>query len=118
MSDLLPDVLTESAPERIWLQVDSAGDPDDRADPIMRESWSEMTWCAEQIGGQEIEYVRADLAARSVGVDAEMVERACVAGATVVNPCELWPEDFAPDEQAQARKMVRAILEAALGAAK
>ena len=58
------DVLTESAPERIWLQVDADGDAEDRSEPIMRESWGDMTWCAEEIGGQEVAYVRADLAAK------------------------------------------------------
>ena len=54
--------LDASAPERIWLQVDTDGDNDDRSEPIPRESWDELTWHYEPIGGQEVEYVRVDLA--------------------------------------------------------
>ena len=55
-----------SAPERIWLQVDTDGDNDDRSEPISRESWDELTWHYEPIGGQEVEYVRADLSIAAV----------------------------------------------------
>lgn len=50
-----------SAPAKIWLQVDPNGDEDDRSEPI--KYVDEMTWCAESVGGQEIAYIRADLAA-------------------------------------------------------
>lgn len=56
------DVLTEFAPERIWLQVDTDGDENDRREPIKRENWGDLTWCYDSIGGQEVVYVRADLA--------------------------------------------------------
>lgn len=52
--------LDRTAPERIWLQVDTDGDPEDRSDTFPRNG--EQTWCEESIGGQEVEYVRADLA--------------------------------------------------------
>jgi hypothetical protein len=56
------DVLTESAPEKVWLQVDTDGDSEDRSQPIQRENWSDLTWCYESIGGQEVVYVREDIA--------------------------------------------------------
>jgi hypothetical protein len=60
----LPEVgpLDLSAPERVWLQVDTDGDNEDRSDPMPPEAWSHLSWYWEQIGGQEVEYVRADLA--------------------------------------------------------
>lgn len=54
------DVLTATAPERIWLQVDADGDADDRSEPFPNNG--EQTWCAESVGGQEVAYIRADLA--------------------------------------------------------
>ena len=56
-----PGELDRTAPVRIWLQIDTSGDNDERD-----ESWpgaEHVTWQDEQIGGLEIEYVRADLAA-------------------------------------------------------
>lgn len=60
----LPEVgpLDLSAPPRVWLQVNVDGDEDDRSEVIPREAWGELTWCSESIGGQEVQYVRADLA--------------------------------------------------------
>lgn len=52
--------LDASMPERIWLQIDTEGDPNDRAEPF-RGHISDLTWCAESIGGLEVEYVRKDL---------------------------------------------------------
>lgn len=60
------DVLTESAPERIWLQVDTNGDETDRTEPLKSEDWFELTWHFEPIGGQEIEYIRADIVAELI----------------------------------------------------
>ena len=56
--DYAPGELDRTAPERIWLQVDTNGDNNDRDEP-----WSgdDASWCAESIGGLEIQYVRADL---------------------------------------------------------
>ena len=51
-----------SAPERIWLQIDTGGNSEDRSQPIQRESWADLTWCYDSLGGQEVGYVRADLA--------------------------------------------------------
>lgn len=51
--------LDTTAPKRIWLQIDTAGDNDDRG-----EEWpgaDGVTWQDESIGGLEIQYVRADL---------------------------------------------------------
>ena len=57
----MKDTMTETAPERIWLQVDPCGNPDDRSEPCPDPSDVDLTWCWTQVGGQEIEYVRADL---------------------------------------------------------
>lgn len=72
--DYVPGELDRTAPERIWLQVDTDGDNDSRD-----ESWpgsDGVTWQDEQIGGLEIQYVRADTAlrSRSGGVDAALSE--------------------------------------------
>lgn len=69
--------MDRSAPSRIWLQVDTAGDETDRTEAIPESSWEQMTWHFESLGGQEIGYVRADLCnpAPMVVTDA-MVERA------------------------------------------
>jgi hypothetical protein len=50
------------APERIWLQVNPEGDASDTGYPADHEG---VTWCWHSIGGQEVEYVRADRAALS-----------------------------------------------------
>lgn len=47
------------APERIWLQINADGSPEDTGYPSDHEG---VTWCWHSIGGQEVEYVRADLA--------------------------------------------------------
>jgi len=57
------DVLSESAPERIWLQVDADGNESDRSEPLSKDDWSELTWHFDPIGGQEVEYIRFDLVA-------------------------------------------------------
>jgi hypothetical protein len=54
--------MDRSAPPKVWLQVDTLGDDDDRSEPIPREAWDEMSWHYEPIGGQEVVYIRADLA--------------------------------------------------------
>jgi hypothetical protein len=56
--------MDRTAPPRVWLQVDTNGDPSDRSDPIPRDAWGELTWCYESIGGQEVVYVREDIARR------------------------------------------------------
>lgn len=53
--------LSASLPERIWLQVDTDADPEDTDEPFTGDL-SDLSWCAEEIGGLEVEYVRADLA--------------------------------------------------------
>lgn len=55
------DKLTESAPARLWLQVDVDGDAGDRDEPIPRENWGALSWHYESIGGTEVEYVRTDI---------------------------------------------------------
>ena len=56
----MTDKITETAPKRIWLQVCADEYPGDRDDEFPNDA--EVTWCAEELGGLEIEYVRADLA--------------------------------------------------------
>jgi hypothetical protein len=53
--------MDRSAPERVWLQVDTDGNPEDRSEVIRRENWTDLTWHYEPIGGQEVEYIRTDL---------------------------------------------------------
>lgn len=67
-ADYVPGRLDLEAPPRIWLQIDTAGDNDDRDD-----HWpgsENVTWQDESIGGLEIEYVRADLATQNPVGDA------------------------------------------------
>lgn len=51
------DILTETAPEKIWLIVDT-----DRHEPAeaFPSNHEDISWCAENLGGDEVEYVRAD----------------------------------------------------------
>ena len=53
--------LDASMPERIWLQLDTDANNDERDMPFAGDL-ADLSWCAEQIGGLEVEYVRADLA--------------------------------------------------------
>ncbi len=55
------NTLTETAPARIWLQIDPQGAPVDCAERFPSDA-SEVTWCADDVGGVQVEYVRADLA--------------------------------------------------------
>lgn len=63
-------VLDKTAPERIWLQIDSDGCADDRDEPFP-DDHDGVTWCSENIGGIEVEYVRADLVAHFAAEPAE-----------------------------------------------
>lgn len=60
----VPGELDRTAPEVIYLQVDTAGDNDDRSEPWTGHMDENVSWCAEPIGGLEIQYVRADLIAQ------------------------------------------------------
>lgn len=63
--------LDASMPPRIWLQIDTAGDNDaDRDEPFPAENLSEVSWHWEQIGGVEVEYVRADLVRAAMPINA------------------------------------------------
>ncbi|WP_369916486.1 hypothetical protein AB8810_10890 [Xanthomonas sp. NCPPB 3005] len=61
--DYTPGELDRTAPARIWLQVDSSSMHDFRTDPFP-EDHAEVTWEAQSVGGLEVQYVRADLAAQ------------------------------------------------------
>lgn len=67
--------LDASMPPRIWLQVDTEADNDERDEPVPESAWGDLTWHHEQIGGLEVEYVRADLAHPAPSVSAEDVDR-------------------------------------------
>jgi hypothetical protein len=64
--DYTPGKLDETAPPRIWLQVDTSANNDERDEPFPADL-DGVTWQDEQIGGLEVEYVRADLATRTPG---------------------------------------------------
>lgn len=56
--DMDLDRLTESAPERIWLQIDAGNS--DRSWPYPADH-DGISWCWESIGGAEVDYIRSDL---------------------------------------------------------
>lgn len=61
----LPDCteVTRTAPKRIWLQVsDDFGDHNEPFPTRDELGNREVTWCADSVGGTQIEYLRADLA--------------------------------------------------------
>lgn len=69
-----PGNLDRTAPPRVWLQIDTTGDNDERDD--VWPGPEHVTWQDESIGGLEIEYVRADLTAppsAPVGVPADIL---------------------------------------------
>lgn len=53
--------LDVTAPQRIWLQVDADSRTEDRDEPFP-VSHDSVTWSSESIGGQEVPYVREDIA--------------------------------------------------------
>lgn len=61
----LPDCteVTRTAPKRIWLHVsDDFGDHNEPFPTRDELGNREVTWCADSVGGTQIEYLRADLA--------------------------------------------------------
>uniref|UniRef100_UPI003F80B1D8 hypothetical protein n=1 Tax=Xanthomonas sp. 0924 TaxID=2835534 RepID=UPI003F80B1D8 len=54
--------LDREAPQRVWLQIDTAGENSERDVPWPGSE--HVTWQDESIGGLEVEYVRADLTAQ------------------------------------------------------
>lgn len=57
--------LIESAPERIWLQVDAGAivideEDEDLSDPFPSDH-DGISWCHESVGGIEVEYTKTDL---------------------------------------------------------
>lgn len=57
----VPGLLDQTCPPKIWLQIDTMGDNDDRSEAVPEIAWGDLSWCYESIGGQEVVYVRADL---------------------------------------------------------
>lgn len=49
------------APERIWLQIDTNGEPTDPMPPQWDEL-ADVSWCGQSLGGLEVEYARANIA--------------------------------------------------------
>ena len=59
LEEVVPGELDKTAPEIIWLQIDTLASNDDRD-----ELWpgdDGVSWCSESIGGLEVQYVRADI---------------------------------------------------------
>lgn len=54
--------MDRTAPPKVWLQVNIDGDAEDRSEAIPQTSWMDLAWHYESLGGQEVEYIRADLA--------------------------------------------------------
>lgn len=114
--DYTPGALDQSAPARIWLQIDTAGDNSERDEAFPRDNWEHVSWCQESIGGLEIQYVRADLAspATPATVTDEDVERAAIALAMSNRPHPNPPAYWAwlhEDEREKYRRHARAALE-------
>lgn len=63
-----PNTLTATAPQRVWLQIN----PDGVGNGVYPypADHDGVTWCWHSIGGDEVEYVRADLAAQPVSAPA------------------------------------------------
>ena len=59
LAEVVPGELDKTAPEIIWLQIDTSASNDERGEPWPGDDG--VTWCGESIGGLEIQYVRADL---------------------------------------------------------
>lgn len=110
-----------TAPEKIWLQVDTGGDSEDRSEPIPRYCWDNLTWSAERMGGQEVTYIREDIARRlrPVVVDEAMVERAAKQVYALMpydgeGEKPAWVDRGNSLKQDEARRYARAALTAAL----
>ena len=63
--DYVPGLLDQTYPPKVWLQIDTSGDNDDRDEAVPESCWGDLTWCYESIGGQEVVYIRADLVPRA-----------------------------------------------------
>jgi hypothetical protein len=59
----MPNRVTKTAPERIWVQV--SDDAQDCREPFPEPNEG-MTWCGDSVLACEVEYVRADLAAAAI----------------------------------------------------
>ena len=59
LAEVVPGELDKTAPEIIWLQIDTSESNKERDELWLGDDG--VTWCSESIGGLEIQYVRADL---------------------------------------------------------
>lgn len=100
VGDYTPGELDRSAPPRIWLQIDTAGDSADRGEAFPADNWEHVSWCQHSIGGLEIEYVRADLYTtpqprgenkKAVAWDVESVRECPACGMYTIKPCAAAP---------------------------
>lgn len=62
--EYVPGRLDETAPIRVWLQIDTDGDNDERDEEF--PGTEHVSWFDESIGGLEVQYVRIDLHATTV----------------------------------------------------
>lgn len=67
---------TETAPKRIWLQVNPDAREDAETGGVEGDDEpfpdGDVTWCWHSIGGLEVEYVRADLVRATVEVASQV----------------------------------------------
>lgn len=83
--DYVPGELDKTAPDRIWLQIDTSASSNDREEPW--PSCDGVTWQDESVGGLEIQYVRADLVAPMLA-SARPPDMVCEQ-----HPWSEWPHD-------------------------
>lgn len=72
MLDYIPGALDRTAPDRIWLQIDTSSENDERDD--LWRGTDGVTWHDESIGGLEIQYVRADIHAQMLEMVREVID--------------------------------------------
>lgn len=72
--------LTQTAPERIWLQISDCKNHTDEMFPPIH---GDITWCQDSVGGSEVPYVRADLYEAQSKQLAEVWRRCNIAEAKV-----------------------------------
>jgi hypothetical protein len=79
--------VTETAPERIWLQV---GTEAHQCDDDFPPHGDDVTWQHESITECEVEYIRADLARLRIAELEKALKRASASTQTAVKPYPYW----------------------------
>jgi hypothetical protein len=80
-----------TAPPKVWLQIDTDGDNEDRSEAIPRDSWGQISWCYESIGGQEVVYIRQDIANAEVAAlraEVEAMDRNLAGAMDIIAECD------------------------------